>query len=76
MFVDSLNRLEVQTHEVRFTTGQTARLRLQGGVFLSDLELIEVNKFTYPGSVKAIFPEWRGGLRAELSIDQHPGGAG
>ena len=54
MFVDSLNALEVQTHEIRFTTDQTNRLRLQGGVFMSDLELIEVNDFTYPGSVNAI----------------------
>jgi len=54
MFVDSLNMLEVQTHEIRFATDQTARFRLQGGVFSSELELIEVNKFTYPGSTKAI----------------------
>ena len=54
MFVDSLNALEVQTHEIRFTTDQTDRLRLQGGVFMSDLELVEVNDFTYPGSVNAI----------------------
>ncbi len=58
MFVDSLNALEVQTHEIRFTTDQTNRVRLQGGVFMSDLELIEVNDFTYPGSVKAI--SWNG----------------
>ena len=54
MFVDSLNALEVQTHEIRFTTDQSNRWRLQGGVFSSELELIEVNDFTYPGSVNAI----------------------
>ncbi len=58
MFVDSLNKLEVQTHEIRFTTDQTASWRAQGGVFISDLELIEVNDFTYPGSVRAI--SWNG----------------
>ncbi len=58
MFVDSLNALEVQTHEIRFATDQTNRWRLQGGVFSSSLELIEVNDFTYPGSVKAI--SWNG----------------
>ena len=58
MFVDSLNALEVQTHEIRFATDQTNRLRFQGGVFMSDLELIEVNDFTYPGSLKAI--SWNG----------------
>ncbi len=58
MYVDSLNKLEVQTHEIRFTTDQSNRFRLQGGVFFSDLELIEVNDFTYPGSLKAI--SWNG----------------
>ena len=54
MYVDSLNRLDVQTHEIRFTTDQSRRWRLQGGVFTSELELIEVNDFTYPGSVHAV----------------------
>ncbi|MXW72659.1 MAG: TonB-dependent receptor plug domain-containing protein [Gammaproteobacteria bacterium] len=54
LFVDSLNKLEVQTHEIRFTTDPANRWRLQGGVFSSELELIEVNDFTYPGSLKAI----------------------
>lgn len=58
MFVDSLNRLDVQTHEIRFATDQSKRWSLQGGVFSSNLELIEVNDFTYPGSVNAI--GWRG----------------
>ena len=58
MFVDSLNALEVTTHEIRFATDQTNRVRIQGGVFMSDLELIEVNDFTYPGSLNAI--SWNG----------------
>ncbi len=58
MYVDSLNQLEVQTHEIRFTTDQSKRWRLQGGVFASELELIEVNDFIYPGSLKAI--SWNG----------------
>ena len=58
MYVDSLNKLEVQTHEIRFTTDQSRRWRLQGGVFASELELIEVNDFIYPGSLKAI--SWNG----------------
>ncbi len=58
MYVDSLNRLDVQTHEIRFTTDQSRRWRLQGGVFTSELELIEVNDFIYPGSVWAI--SWNG----------------
>ena len=58
LFVHSINRLDVESHEVRFTTDQSKRWRLQGGVFTSDIELIEVNDFTYPGSVHAI--GWRG----------------
>ena len=58
MYVDSLNALEVQTHELRFATDQSRRWRVQGGVFASDLELIEVNDFIYPGSLKAI--SWNG----------------
>ena len=58
MFVDSLNKLEIQTHEIRFTTDQANRWRLQGGVFFSELELIEVNDFIYPGSLRAI--SWNG----------------
>ena len=58
MYVDSLNRLDIQTHEIRFTTDQSNRWRLQGGVFFSELELIEVNDFIYPGSVHAI--SWNG----------------
>ncbi|MCY4256422.1 MAG: TonB-dependent receptor [Gammaproteobacteria bacterium] len=58
MFVDSLNQLDVQTHEIRFATNPANRWRLQGGVFSSETELIEVNDFTYPGSVHAV--GWHG----------------
>ena len=58
MYVNSLNMLEVQTHEIRFTTDQANRWRVQGGVFSSELELIEVNDFIYPGSLNAI--SWNG----------------
>ena len=54
MFTDSLNMLEVKTHEIRFATDQSRRWRVQGGAFISDTELIEVNDFTYPGSVNAV----------------------
>ena len=57
MFVDSLNKLEVTTHELRFASDQSRRLRLQGGVFFSELELIEVNDFTYPGSGPVGWPQ-------------------
>ena len=60
MYVDSLNALEVKTHEFRFATDQSNRWRVQGGVFTSELELLEVNDFTYPGSVNAVM--WTGGV--------------
>lgn len=53
LFVDSRNDLESITHELRFTTDQTRAVRLTAGAFYQDLELIEVNDFTYPGSVNA-----------------------
>ena len=54
MYVDSSNKLDVKTHEIRFATDQSRRWRLQGGVFSSELELLELNDFTYPGSVHAV----------------------
>ncbi len=58
MFVDSLNQIDVQTHEIRFATNPANRWRLQGGFFSSETELIEVNDFTYPGSVHTV--GWHG----------------
>ena len=54
LFVKSETRTEVQTHEIRFSTDQSSRLRATFGGFYSNLELREVNSFTYPGSKKAI----------------------
>jgi iron complex outermembrane receptor protein len=54
LFVDSRTETQVQTHEFRITTDQARRWRVTAGVFYSDLELKEVNDFTYPGSVDAI----------------------
>ncbi|MCY3941581.1 MAG: TonB-dependent receptor [Gammaproteobacteria bacterium] len=61
MYVNSLNKLEIQTHEIRFTTDQANRWRLQGGLFTSELELIEVNDFIYPGALEAI--SWNAGAK-------------
>ena len=54
LFVDSRTETQVQTHEFRVTTDQTRRWRVTAGVFYSDLELKEVNDFTYPGSIDAL----------------------
>ncbi|MEM6748092.1 MAG: TonB-dependent receptor [Pseudomonadota bacterium] len=54
LFVDSSTETEVQTHELRFTTPSEHRLRATFGAFYSDLELAELNDFTYPGSTQAI----------------------
>jgi iron complex outermembrane recepter protein len=50
LFVDSKTDTEVSTHEFRVSTDQTRRLRSTFGAFYSDLELKELNDFTYPGS--------------------------
>ncbi|MEL7043961.1 MAG: TonB-dependent receptor [Pseudomonadota bacterium] len=50
LFVGSSTETEVQTHEFRITTPQENRIRATFGVFYSDLELRELNNFTYLGS--------------------------
>jgi len=50
LFVNSSTETEVQTHEFRFNTPQDFWARLTAGAFYSDLELLERNDFTYPGS--------------------------
>lgn len=53
LFVDSSTETEVWSHEFRVTTPIEHSVRATGGVFISKLELIELNDFTYPGSVAA-----------------------
>lgn len=50
LLVDSRTETEVMTHELRFNTPADYPLRLTAGGFYSDLELLERNDFTYPGS--------------------------
>lgn len=50
LFVNSSTETKVQTHEIRFNTPSENRLRATFGAFYSDLELAELNDFTYPGS--------------------------
>lgn len=50
LFVNSSTETKVQTHELRFNTPRENRLRATFGAFYSDLELAELNDFTYPGS--------------------------
>ncbi len=53
LFVDSTTETEVWSHEFRVTTPMEHSIRATGGVFYSDLELLERNDFTYPGSTEA-----------------------
>jgi len=53
LYVDSQNDLKSTTHEFRITTDQASPLRITAGAFYQDLELKEVNDFTYPGSLLA-----------------------
>ncbi|MEL7041619.1 MAG: TonB-dependent receptor [Pseudomonadota bacterium] len=50
LFVKSSTETTVQTHELRFNTPRENRIRATFGAFYSDLELAELNDFTYPGS--------------------------
>ncbi len=50
MFVNSRTETTVQTHEIRFSTNEDANVRATFGAFYSDLELTELNDFTYRGS--------------------------
>lgn len=54
LFVNSTTDTEVQSHEIRISTDGTKRLRATVGVFYSDMELTELNDFTYPGSTQAV----------------------
>ncbi len=54
LYVESETETEIQTHELRFSTDQSAKLRATFGAFYSKLELREVNAFTYPGSESVI----------------------
>ncbi len=54
LFVNSSTETKVQTHELRFNTPRENRWRATFGAFYSDLELTELNDFTYPGSEFAV----------------------
>tara|TARA_R110002072_G_scaffold56097_4_gene145533 strand:- start:14845 stop:17334 length:2490 start_codon:yes stop_codon:yes gene_type:complete len=54
LFVKSTSETEVNTHEIRISTDASKRIRGTFGAFYSDLELKELNSFTYPGSERAI----------------------
>lgn len=54
LFVKSSTDTKVQTHELRFNTPRENRWRATFGAFYSDLELTELNDFTYPGSQFAV----------------------
>jgi len=51
LLVDSTTNTEVMTHEFRVNAPISDTVSLTAGVFFSDLELTELNLFTYPGSV-------------------------
>ena len=51
LFVNSRTNTTVFTQEFRVSTDQLARIRATAGVFYSDLELKELNDFSYPNNV-------------------------
>ena len=54
IFVKSETKTTVQTHEFRVSTNAEDRVRATVGGFYSEMDLREVNSFTYPGSERAI----------------------
>ena len=54
LFVKSLTETKVQTHELRLHTPAQNQYRATFGAFFSDLELTELNDFTYPGSLRVL----------------------
>jgi iron complex outermembrane receptor protein len=54
LFVASSVKTEVQTHEFRVSTDQSRRVRGIAGAFYSDMEILEDNEFTYPGSTAVV----------------------
>lgn len=50
LFVNSRTKTQAMTHELRFNTPDDYWIKLTAGGFYSDLELLERNDFTYPGS--------------------------
>ena len=53
MFVEFLTDTEVKTHEIRINAPISDTVSQQVGAFMSDLELLEHNMFTYPGAVES-----------------------
>jgi hypothetical protein len=51
MYVESDTSTEVMTHELRINTDLSDTMSLTAGAFISDLELLEHNMFTYPGTL-------------------------
>ena len=58
LYVDSTTNTEVMTHEFRVNAPISDTMTVTAGAFFSDLELTELNFFTYPGSTKNL--GWNG----------------
>ena len=54
IFVKSETKTTVQTHEFRVSTNAEDRVRATLGAFYSEMDLREINSFTYPGSESAV----------------------
>ena len=54
IFVNSETKTTVQTHEFRVSSSDEDRFRYTVGAFYSEMDLREINSFTYPGSESAV----------------------
>jgi len=54
LLVDSQTDVKVQSHEIRFSSNLSDSISFTAGGFYQDLELKEINDFTYFGSLNAV----------------------
>ena len=52
LYVDSTTNTQVESHEVRINAPINDTVSITAGAFMSDLELTELNLFTYPSAVE------------------------
>lgn len=72
LYALSYSETKVQTHELRFSTDQSKRLRLTAGAFYSDLELEERVDFSYPSVNKIDFFGFYPGQSIQEAVPNNP----
>ncbi|MGJ3231836.1 MAG: TonB-dependent receptor [Oceanicaulis sp.] len=63
-FVSSYTETTTESHEFRFNTPQTARFRVTAGAYYSKIEIAELNRYNYLGSIDRVNADGSVGLLA------------